>query len=110
MIVKISTITNTDTIIKKIITMEQQYKHQLGEEAQDLVTGYKGIITCRIQYLTGCNRYGLQKKSEKNAKPEEAYYFDENQIKVIGKGVKIVQTVKQRDLGGPQPNPRKSGN
>lgn len=85
------------------------FKHELGAEAKDLVTGFKGIITSRCQFLTGCSRYGLQPKISKDGKVEDARYFDENQIEVIGKGVIIRQTAAQRDKGGPQPAPRKYG-
>lgn len=83
------------------------FKHELGQQAQDLVTGFKGIIFSRSQYLTGCNRYGLQPTVGKDGKPAEALWFDENQIKIIGKGVVIPQTKLQRENGGPQMNPRK---
>lgn len=83
------------------------YKHELGKEAKDIVTGFKGIITSRTEYLTGCNRYGLQPKANKEGKTDDPKWFDENQIEIIGKGVVIQQTIEQRTKGGPQPNPKK---
>ena len=83
------------------------FKHELGKKAKDVVTGFKGIIISRSQYLTGCNRYGLQPKVNKEGKLSECLWFDENQIELIGKGVTINQTVEQKAKGGPQQNPRK---
>lgn len=83
------------------------FKHELGKEAKDLVTGFKGIILCRMQWLTGCNRYGIQPKMGKDGKTEEIKYFDENQIAITGKGVELGLTQTQRGTGGPQPNPAK---
>lgn len=84
-----------------------EFKHDLGKEAKDIVTGFKGIITCRSQYLTGCNRYGIQPKMDKKGDVPETRWYDENQIEIIGKGVVIKQTIEQRSKGGPQLNPQK---
>lgn len=83
------------------------FKHEIGKEAKDLVTGFKGIINVRAQYFTGCNRYGLISKIGKDGKIPETQWFDENQLEIIGKGVVIEQTPAQRTKGGPQPNPKK---
>jgi hypothetical protein len=83
------------------------FKHELGKEAKDIVTGFKGIILSRMEWLTGCNRYGIQPKMGKDGKTGEITYFDENQIEVVGKGVIIDQTPAERAKGGPRPNPSK---
>ena len=86
------------------------FKHELGKEVKDKVTGVTGIIVSRAQYLTGCNRYGVQRKPKKGEAPPEWLHFDENQIEVIGNGVTIEQTPAQRKKGGPMPAIKKYSN
>ena len=73
---------------------------QLGVKAKDKVTGFKGIITGRAQYLYGCDQYVIVPEVNKEGNAEGAW-FDEGRIEVIGKGIcpKDVQVEKP---GGPQ--------
>ncbi len=60
----------------------------LGSRAKDIVTGFTGILTARIQYLTGCDRYNITpvvKKGE--SKIEESNSFDVNSIEILDAGV-----------------------
>lgn len=78
--------------------MPKTFKFELGQEVKDRVTGFKGIIMARTQYLTGCNRYGMQdRKLTKEGKPADWQNFDEDQIDLVGPGI----THKVKDPGGP---------
>ncbi len=44
------------------------FKHQLGLEAKDKISGFVGIITARVDYLTGCNRYCLNPREIREGK------------------------------------------
>jgi len=33
------------------------FKHKLGIIAKDKITGFEGMVTSRVEFLTGCNRY-----------------------------------------------------
>jgi len=69
------------------------FRFEVGVEVKDLVTGFKGIIVTRSQYLTGCNRYGVQsKKVPKEGKPADWVYFDEDQITEISRGIAFKRT------------------
>ncbi len=76
--------------------------HTLGQEATDKVTGFKGILTCRIEYLTGCDHYGIAPPAV-DGKVNETAYFDEGRIKIIGPGI-TAEEVKapSEKTGGPQ--------
>lgn len=52
------------------------FKFELGTEVQDTITGSSGTITSRHDYVTGCNRYGLEWKSD-DGKHEFAYFNEE---------------------------------
>jgi hypothetical protein len=64
------------------------FKHELGKRAKDKITGFEGVITARCEFLTGCSRYCIQPTALKDGKPIESIYFDEDQIEIIGSGIK----------------------
>ncbi len=61
-------------------------KFILGLMAQDTVTGFKGIIASRHEYLNGCVQYSLEAKAKDGDKPS-CFYVDEQQIEIVGKGI-----------------------
>ena len=82
------------------------FAHELGKKACDKITGFSGIITARVEFLTGCNRYCIQPTDLKDGKPIDSIYFDEAQIEIIGNGI-IPQEVQGPDKGACSPNPMK---
>jgi hypothetical protein len=64
------------------------FKHELGIDAKDLITGFEGVITTRTEHITGCNTYGIQPKVLEG-KVGETQWFDENRIIKTGEGIKI---------------------
>jgi len=72
---------------------------KLGCEAKDRVSGFKGTITARLEYLNGCVQFCICPKVGKDGKLEDGRYFDAQQIEVIGKGV----IVEPKKTGGPTP-------
>jgi hypothetical protein len=63
------------------------FMHEAGQEAKDKVTGFEGKIVYRIEYLNGCNQYGLIPTIDKDGKARDAEQFDEGRIEIIGKGI-----------------------
>jgi hypothetical protein len=60
---------------------------QPGDEAKDLVTGFKGIITARTTWLHGCDRLSITPtKLGSDGTPIKESTFDEQRIEVIRKG------------------------
>ena len=37
-----------------------RFLYEIGDEVQDQVSGFKGIVVVRAQYFSGVNRYGLR--------------------------------------------------
>jgi hypothetical protein len=58
------------------------FKYLLGATAQDVITGFQGIITGHVAYITGCRQYLLVPKGEKTERPK-AEWFDEDRLKPI---------------------------
>jgi hypothetical protein len=76
--------------------MPENFKFDLGEEVKDSITGFKGVIRARTQYLTGCTTYALQSKDLKDGRPQDWVWIDEDLLKAVSKTKNII---KQR--GGP---------
>jgi hypothetical protein len=53
---------------------------ELGKRYTDKVSGFSGIATGFVQYITGCNRVLLQPKT-KNGEYKEALWFDAQRLK-----------------------------
>lgn len=66
---------------------EHEFEHELGLEVKDKVTGFKGILMWRVQYLTGCDQYGIQGPINDKGELPEPKKFDESRIEVISEGV-----------------------
>ena len=77
-----------------------EFKFELGSEAVCKITGFKGIIRGRTQYLTGCNTYGVQSQELKDNKPADWVWFDEGQLETTSKA-KITLTEVSVPKGGP---------
>ena len=73
------------------------FKIELGKTVKDSITGFKGIATGRVEYLTGCRQYLVASKSEKN-KPGDSLWLDEDRL--TGASIKELG----KTPGGPQAN------
>ena len=62
-------------------------KPELGAEAKDSITGFKGIITGHAEYITGCDQYLLTPKVSEVGKLVESGWYDENRVIVNKKNV-----------------------
>ncbi len=80
------------------------FKFNLGDEVKDRVTGLKGIVTCRIEWLNGCLRYGVQPQSVKDGARVADSCFDQGDL-VLVKSRKV-EACEPRRTGGPQPGDR----
>jgi len=86
----------------------------LGQQVRDIVTGFEGTATSRVEFLNGCVRYAVQPRGlDKDGKPFENQYVDQEQIEVLGDGVRATLMLEQLELidphtpitGGPRPDP-----
>lgn len=58
------------------------FKFQRGVYAEDLVTGFKGVITARQDHLTNCNCYFLEPPVDKDGKRTDGMWVAEHALKV----------------------------
>lgn len=59
------------------------FEFNLGDLVKDQITGFAGIVTCRSQWLNGCNTYGLQTEKLKDGIPQDRQHFDAPQLKRV---------------------------
>lgn len=80
--------------------MEKDEK--LGKLAKDKVTGFEGIIIGKIEYLFGCNQYGLasQKYNEDKKERTPTEWFDEGRIIILGAGITAEEVAAPSGNGG----------
>ena len=55
-------------------------KPKLGMTVKDVVTGFKGIVTGRVEYLTGCTQYLVQPPVKKDGDCVDARWIDEDRL------------------------------
>jgi len=85
----------------------QLFRYELGDEVRDIITGFKGIITSRTEYINGCVRYGVQPQTLKDGKTIDAEWTDEKQLKLV-KSKRI--EIEPERTGGPAAAPRTDRN
>lgn len=66
---------------------------KLGNKVKDSVSGLTGIVTSRIEYITGCVQFGVAQKVKADGTLPDTVYIDESRLEVVDKGV-AVDTVK----------------
>lgn len=72
----------------------------MGCKVEHVVSGFKGIVTERVEYLNGCVRYCVQGKvDDKNPKGAMSY-VPYQQLKVT-KQNKVAVTSPEKSTGGP---------
>ena len=77
----------------------------MGDEVQDIVSGFKGIAVCLTIWNNGCERIGVQPKARKDGKVSNPEWFDEPALKVLKKR-KVKLFARRADKpGGPRPAP-----
>lgn len=79
----------------------EDFKFELGQDAEDVITGFKGVIIGRTQYLTQCNCYGIVPRGlTKEGKRFDCEWFDEPRIKA-GKNKLTLIEPERKKTGGP---------
>jgi len=80
--------------------MKERNTVELGDEVQDLVTGYKGIAVGITQWLYGCKRVSVQGRVPKaGGVAPDNINIDEPQCKILKKAkVKISDEPQQKSV------------
>lgn len=73
----------------------------LGQRVRDIVTGFEGIATSRVEFLNGCVQYAVTPSECIDGKRPDGEYFDVSQLEIVDDGITTQR--KARDTGGPTP-------
>ena len=79
--------------------MSNIFKYNQGDELKDTITNAKGIVTGRIEYITGCKQYLLSFKVGKDNTMKDAVWLDESRVELLKSKVSI----KKEPTGGVHP-------
>lgn len=85
----------------------------LGNEVEDLVTGFKGTVTERTTFLNGCVYFHVVPKAKKGEDYPSGILLEHKRLKFVGKGVAHTVAV-QPQVAPPEtpkvtPKPRGTG-
>lgn len=75
------------------------WKFELGDKVKDRVSGFKGIVTSRTEYLNGCQQYGVAPPIDKEGKMLDSYNIDGQQLDLVDAGLNKTKPVAKRTTG-----------
>jgi len=73
---------------------------QLGQEVEDIVSGFVGIATVKTTFLNGCVYFDVAAKTTKDLETK-AMFIPNIRLKVVGDGVLKVIKPAEKPTGGP---------
>lgn len=79
---------------------------QLGITAVDQVTGFRGVVTGLVEYLTGCNQALLIPKVDKDGKTVDGAWFDVQRL-LPDSSVPRIETNNTRGAGSDLAPPKR---
>ncbi len=79
---------------------------KLGARVQDIVSGFKGVVTARTEFLNGCVRCCVAPEKLDKGAVSDGYWFDVQQLKVLTEDTPAAKIV-QDNTGGPRPDARR---
>lgn len=56
----------------------------LGHKVRDRITGFSGVVTGVVTYLTGCNQALVSPEVSDDGKLRDAHWFDVQRVEVVG--------------------------
>lgn len=80
----------------------KKIKIELGSAVKEKVTGFKGIVVGKTEWLNGCIRFGVQSPNLHDGKPVDIQWFDQADLVVVKKAA---VTATPKKPGGPQQDP-----
>jgi hypothetical protein len=79
---------------------------KLGATYTDKITGFTGVATGKVEYLTGCNQVLVQPKVGADGNLSDSRWFDEQRLELC-KSVAVIVLENGATPGFDSPAPRK---
>lgn len=86
---------------------DPNFKFHCGDEVKHTLSGYKGVVVARIEWINGCKRYNLQAAGLKDKLPVDVVCLDEGELTLV-KAQKHAGPTAAKPPGGPQRGEAKS--
>lgn len=61
----------------------RDFKFENGEKVKDIITGFMGIVTGSVYYITGCNQYLITPKVKVDNASVESSWYDEDRLELV---------------------------
>jgi hypothetical protein len=81
---------------------------KLGSKVKDVLTGFTGRATARVEYEYGCARIFIEPGEMKDGKPIEGIYFDEQRVEVVEEKLPVISKDNSATTGGLHDNPTRT--
>jgi hypothetical protein len=56
---------------------------KLGDVVRDKISGFQGVATCRVEFITGCVRWRISPQEVDEGELIESQYFDAEQLEEV---------------------------
>lgn len=77
----------------------------LGQKYKDRISGFQGVATGYVQYLSGCNQALLAPKVTKDGGKPDSEWIDEQRLVAVGK--KVIKLDNSKSPGFDLPAPKR---
>lgn len=77
----------------------------LGQTVRDKITGFKGIVTGRCEYITGCNQALVAPPVKADGSSTDSQWFDEQRLEITK--AKPVTLDNGKTPGADKPAPKR---
>lgn len=81
---------------------------KLGDEVKDAITGFRGIVTARASYITGCDQVCVQPMQGSDGTVKDAKWFDDVRVEYVGSAFdpgRFGRSPERTDPGAGDPPP-----
>jgi hypothetical protein len=80
----------------------QDQRFKFGTIAKDIITGFTGVITARITYMTGCDQYCITSREANKDGKEQFRYYDVGRIVALEEAaIELPGDQREDPKGGP---------
>jgi len=62
---------------------------KLGQEVQDVISGYKGRVTGLMEYITGCKQALITPRVDEKGEMRDPHYVDVDRLVIMGEAISL---------------------
>jgi len=77
----------------------RRFKFSNGDKVKDIVTGFTGVVTGSVYYLTGCNQHLVVAKPKKKNKKAVSVWYDDTRLLLIANNIVKAEPSFEEDPG-----------